>query len=288
MANRTRNVNVELSGVRAVKSGAPSVFGDIYYLMMEITWPVFILWVSLIFVGINLAFGAIYACVPGAIDHAKPGSVLDGFFFSVETLATVGYGNMAPATHLGHSIAAVEILLGLFFSATMTGLIFARFARPRDSLVFSRVAVIGPCEQGQALMIRLASTRARPLTDVTAQVSWLEMVTQSDGRSFRRLVELPLVRSRNPILGLSWTLMHVLEPDSPLLTALHGTTPFLLTVSVTGTDTLLASQSQGSYNYPREQILTDHEYIDVISDLDGAIHLNLSRLHDAAPVFHSK
>ena len=111
----------------------------------------------------------------------------------VETLGTVGYGNMAPVTHLGHAIAATEILIGLFFSATITGLIFARFARPRTSFVFSRVAVLGQRENRRTLMVRLASTRLRPIANVNAQLSWLQKLELTDGRVFRQLVEPPVV-----------------------------------------------------------------------------------------------
>src|SRR5581483_975763 len=162
MAHRPRRQHVTAAGFRAVKLGTPPAFSDLYYRTMEMRWPSFIAAVTMVFVLLNVAFALIYAALPGSLLNAAPGSIVDGFFFSVETLGTVGYGNMAPATHLGHSIAAAEILVGLFFSATITGLIFARFARPRDSLIFSRVAVVGRYDGKPALMVRLTSTRARP------------------------------------------------------------------------------------------------------------------------------
>jgi inward rectifier potassium channel len=284
MPRTRRRQIVQLGGLAAYKTGAPSPFADLYYWVMEMSWPAFVAIASALFVAINLVFGLIYAALPGSIANAAPGSVADGFFFSVDTLGTVGYGAMAPATRLGHAIASVEILLGLFFSATMTGLIFARFARPRTSLVFSNVAVVGRYEGRPALMMRVASIRSRPLADVTAQMSWLEAVTMPDGRVFRRLTELPLVRNRNPMLGLAWTLVHVLDADSAVMAALGGTDRFLLTVTVGGIDTLLASQSQGGVRYRREDVLTDREFVDVILEEDGAMHLDLALLHDTMPV----
>lgn len=213
MSRRPRRQRVDLGSFEAIKIGGPSAVADIYYALMEVRWPAFIVLVSATFVLINLAFGLLYAALPGAIGNMAPHSIADGFFFSVETLGTVGYGNMAPATRLGHTIAAIEILLGLFFSATMTGLIFARFARPRDSVIFSRLAVISRVGDQLLLMVRLASIRARPLADVSAQMSWLERVELPDGRVFRRLADLPLVRAQNPNLGLAWTLVHIIEPD---------------------------------------------------------------------------
>ena len=281
---RQRRQNVTVGGFRAVKLGMPSAFGDLYYLTMEMSWPAFVATASATFVLINLAFGLVYACLPGAIANTAPGSIADGFFFSVETLGTVGYGSMAPATRLGHGIAALEILAGLFFSATVTGLIFARFARPRTSLIFSDVAVIGRFDGKSALMVRLASARVRPLADATAQMAWLERIKLPEGRQMRRLVDLPLVRAHNAMLGLSWTLVHLLGEDAPLLAALAGTEPFTLTVTVSGLDTLLASQSIGGRSYGRDEILIDHEYVDVISDIDGTIHLDLAKFHLARPI----
>ena len=283
MSRRPRRRHVDLGSFEAVKIGGPGALADLYYTLMEIRWPAFIALVSAVFLIVNLLFGLLYAALPGAIGNMMPGSIADGFFFSVETLGTVGYGNMAPATRLGHSIAAVEILLGLFFSATMTGLIFARFARPRDSVVFSRVAVISRVGDQLMLMVRLASIRTRPLADVSAQMSWLERIELADGRVFRRLNDLPLVRAHNPMLGLAWTLVHVVEPDSPMLAALDGSGRFQLTVTIGGTDTLLASQTLGGHSYTRADIRQEHDFEDIIVDAEGIVHLYLSKLHDVRP-----
>jgi inward rectifier potassium channel len=284
MKRRLRKQLVTVSGFRAVKLGMPSSIGDLYYLTRAMTWPAFIAMVSIAFVVINVVFGVVYANLPGAIANLTPGSIVDGFFFSIETLATVGYGDLAPATRTGHWVAAIEILTGLFFSATITGLIFARFARPRNSLIFSKIAVIGQLDGRRALMVRLTSSRAYPLADATAQIAWLERVELPDGRLLRRLVSLPLVRPHNAMLGLSWTLIHILEEQSAFLDALLGDQSFNLTVSVTGLDTLLASQSIGGHNYRREDILIDHEYVDVISDADGIVQLDLANFHEAKPI----
>lgn len=280
-----RRQMVRAANFQAMKIGAPSPFADLYYWVMEMSWPVFIGLTSAMFFAINLLFGLLYAVLPGAIANAQPGSIADGFFFSVDTLGTVGYGAMYPASRVGHAIASVEILVGLFFSATMTGLIFARFARPRNALAFSNVAVIGRYEGKRALMVRLASIRSRPLADATAQMSWLERVDLPDGRTFRRLTELPLVRNRNPLLALAWTLVHVIDDDdAPVLKALAGTDRFMLSVSVGGMDTLLASPSQNAVRYTRDDIRVDHEFVDIIVEQQGTMHLDLLGLHDVRPI----
>lgn len=268
-----------------MKIGAPSPLADLYYWIMEMGWPLFIGLTTLMFILINLLFGLLYAALPGAVANAQPWSIADGFFFSVDTLGTVGYGAMYPASRIGHMIAATEILVGMFFTATMTGLIFARFARPRNALAFSNVAVIGRFEGKPALMVRLATIRSRPLADATAQLSWLDKVALPDGRSFRRLTELPLVRNRNPMLALAWTLVHIIEDGSPMYDALvNGEDRFMLSVSVNGLDTLLASPAQGGMRYSRDDILIDHEFADIMTEIDGQMHMDLTRLHEVQPL----
>ncbi|MBX9861070.1 MAG: potassium channel protein [Sphingomonas sp.] len=284
MARSPRRRIVKLGGFQAVQLGAPPPTADLYYWIMEMSWAMFIALVTAVFVGVNFLFGVIYALLPGAIANAEPGSLLDGFYFSVDTLATVGYGTMSPATRIGHALAVIEIMIGLFFSATITGLIFARFARPRDSVMFSRIAVIGRYDGQPALMIRVASIRPRPMFDASAQMSWLERVDLPDGRTYRRLVELPLVRARNPSLGLAWTLVHMLDDHSPVLAALAGDGPFTLTASVNGLDTLLANQTQGSVRYARDDVRVDHEFVDVILDIEGVLHVDLMKMHDSLPI----
>ena len=282
-SSRHRRRLVDLGGFRAVKIGTPPARSDLYYATMALSWPTFVALVSASFVLINVSFGLLYALLPGAITNAAPGSVADGFFFSVETLGTVGYGNMAPVTPLGHVIAAGEILVGLFFSATMTGLVFARFARPRTSFIFSNIAIVGQIENRAVLMIRLASTRLRPIANVNAQLSWLQRKETSDGRTYRSLIDLPLRRSHNPQLAFAWLLIHEIEDASPMLNALRGEDAFRLTVSVSGIDTLLASQALGGRAYNRSEIVIDQEFDDMIDDSADLFEFDLTKLHDSHP-----
>ena len=257
---------------------------DPYYWLMEIRWPAFFGTVVLTFVLLNLVFGILYAVIPGSIANAEPGSLADAFFFSVDTLGTVGYGNMYPASRIGHAIASVEILLGLFFAATVTGLIFARFSRPRKGIVFSRYAVIGRYEGQKALIVRVAWTRSYPLIDATAQLSWLETVETIDGKRFRRLCELELVRNHNPMVGLGWTLIHILSEDSKMLATLESSERVMLTASVSGTDMLLATPSQTLQRYGRDDIRPDYEFAEMISEDDKGLRLDLTRLHQVHPI----
>ncbi len=223
-------------------------------------------------------------CCRGAIDNMPPHSLFYGFFFSVETLATVGYGNMAPKTVVGHGVAVVEILTGLFMTATLTGLIFQRFARPRDGLMFSDSVVVVDTGEQRLAMIRIAGTRVRPLADVTVRIGVLETVRTPTGREYRRSLELPLVNDRNSMMLLAWTVAHVLDDASPLAKALDGDGPVRLTVTVRGLDTLLSNQIFASRIYSRDDIRIDHEFVDIFAyHDDGSIHVDLSRLHESRP-----
>lgn len=285
MARRPlRHQNIDVGGIRAVKHGAPWGPGDIYYELVEMRWPAFVGVVAVIFAAVNLIFGTIYALLPGAIDNLPSGSFAYGFFFSVETIATVGYGEMAPKTYAGHAIAVVEILTGLFMTATLTGLIFQRFARPRHGMMFSDNLVVVQVGERRLAMIRLAGTRARPLADVTVRIGLLETVRLPTGREYRRSLDLSLVNDRNAMMLLAWTVVHILDEDSPLVKIIDDDTPLRLTVTVRGLDTLLSNQVFASKVYDRSNIRRDEEFVDIFTyDEDGTVHLDLSRLHETRP-----
>lgn len=283
MRRQPRRQFIDMGTSRAIRLGGPGIGQDVYNWTMEASWPRFVVLTMVLFVSINVVFGLVYAAVPGAIANMPPGSFANGFFFSIETLATVGYGNLSPSTTLGHAIASAEIMIGLFYTATITGLIFARFARPRKSLIFSKVAVICDYEGQRALMVRLAPMHARPLATVTAQISLLQRTVYDDGREIARLVDLPLLRPSMAMVNLSWTLIHLLDDDSPVLATLASDQPFWLIVTVGGLDTLLARQSFGGHGYQREDVIVGHHYADVISNKDGVIHLDMGRMDHTEP-----
>jgi inward rectifier potassium channel len=284
MSRRVRRTAVNFGNLPAIKRGTPSPFADLYYSALELSWPAFIAVIALVFLAINLLFGLIYAALPGAILNARPGSFLDGFFFSVETLATVGYGNMAPVRYAAHAVATAEIFVGLLLTATLTGLTFARFARPRQSIMFSNVAVLGNLNGKEALMVRVASLRSQPIADAQAQMGFVERVEFLDGRSYRQVLDLPLVRPHNAMLSLSWTITHLIEPGSRIRAALRSGENVRLMVTIGGTDTLLASPTFGGRFYASRDILVDHDFVDIIDEThEGVIEVDLTKFHWTVP-----
>jgi inward rectifier potassium channel len=276
--------SLKIVGFRALKRGTPSAFSDLYYSAMELSWPAFIAAACLVFIAINIVFGAVYALLPGAILNAKPGSFLDSFFFSVETLATVGYGDMAPATYTAHTITTVEIMCGLLLLATVTGLTFARFSRPRQSILFSNVAIIGEYEGHEALIVRIASPRSQPIAEVTAQMALVERVEGKNGHVSRRVTDLRLVHSAYAMLTMTWTIAHSLDPDGALQSALREGRDVRILVTVSGLDTMLAAPTFGGRFYLRKEIVLDQDFVDMIVEVeDGSFEVDLSKLHLTRP-----
>jgi inward rectifier potassium channel len=147
------------------------------------------------------------------------------FYFSIETLATVGYGDMHPQSNYGHLIATIEIFTGMCFLAVMTGLIFARFSRPRARFVFANNPVVTFHDGRQTLMIRIANARHYTISRANARLWIIRAERTKEGDQLRRIYELKLDRSEHPMFALSWMLFHVINKDSPL----HGLTASELT-----------------------------------------------------------
>lgn len=279
---------IDLRGLTAVKVGVSRfAVDDPYYLVLTLRWPTFLATVLGLYVAINLVFGTLYWLVPGSVNNAPPGAFGAAFFFSVETLATVGYGYMTPATVYGHVVATIEIFVGMFLTALVTGAFFARFARPRPRLVFSETAIITPYDGRQALMVRVASRRLQGISEATARISYLRNEPVGDTR-FRRFDELKLVRNNLPILSLSWTLIHVIDENSPLwgmnADRMAAEEPTLM-ASITGFDEAISSTINDRRTYRPDHIRFGHVFANILRDLpDGFIELDITRIHETSPV----
>src|SRR3984957_19733435 len=189
---------------------------DPYHMALTADWPSFALVVLALYAAINVLFATLYVAVPGSIGNARPGSIADGFFFSMETLATVGYGQMYPATTYGHIVSVTEIMSGMAFTAIATGLIFVRFSRPRAKILFADHVVITPYNGMPTLMVRIANGRMSLMTDLKVKLSALIREHSSEGHSMRRVNDLVLERSNVPMFALTMTMMHRIDENSPL------------------------------------------------------------------------
>ena len=241
---------------------------DPYHIAVGLSWPRFLVLMIGLDLALNAGFAALYWAVPGCLANARPGSFADAFFFSLETLATVGYGVMAPVTLWGHAVASAEILAGMMFTALATGLTFVRFSRPRAKILYADRAVVSRHDGALTLMLRIANGRDSLLVDGAARLYALIAERTREGQYFRRIHELPLLRPRIPIFGLTWTLMHVLDAASPLA----GMDPEALRrrevrlfLAVTARDPTLAAEVHDIHDYGAEDVAFGMRYAEAVT-----------------------
>jgi inward rectifier potassium channel len=270
---------------------AGGFWSDLYYRSMTVSWPGFFAGAAAIFLALNGGFALIYflgyVLGESPVANAVPGRFLDLLYFSIETLATVGYGDMHPQTDYGHLVATVEIFTGMSFLAVMTGLVFARFSRPRARFVFAQYPIVAQHEGEPTLMIRVANARHNIISGATARL-WLIRGEQSaEGQYFRRYYELDLRRSENPVFALSWTIFHPIDEKSPLFGASSddlAEADALLVLTISGLDDNSAQQLNARQSYSQRHIRWHHRYVDISSNGDdGRVILDYGKFHDVTP-----
>ena len=214
---RTRHSFIKIGQLDLGKIGVSRFdLRDPYHLALTIKWPSFVIGVFLLYVAINILFAFLYTIEPDAIGNAHPGSVADAYFFSMETLATVGYGQMYPATRYGHIISATEIMTGMAFTALVTGLIFVRFSKPRPKILYADKLVVTTFNGHPTLMLRVGNGRTNMLTDLNLRLSALMWEDTHEGQRYRRLNDLKVHRNHIPMFALTLTIMHTIDEHSPL------------------------------------------------------------------------
>ena len=260
---------------------------DPYHLAIALSWPQFLAAFGAAYLLVNCVFATLFWLSPGSVANVRPNSFRDCFFFSIETLATVGYGNMYPATLYGYVVMAGEIVCGLGFTAILTGLTFVRFSRPRLKLIFAENAVVAMHRGKPTLMLRVGNGRPASLLDATARLNVLLTETTDKGQPFRRARELRLERAHLPVFPLTWTLMHVLDERSPL----YGydadrvkATRAQVFVIVEARDPTLATSVHDSRDYAPDAIRFGLRYADAISTAeDGSVIADMTRIGALEP-----
>jgi inward rectifier potassium channel len=276
---------VRLGGREVIAEGLHlSFWADISHRCMTASWPAFIAGAALVFVAFNAVFALFYWIGNQPIANVPTGAYIDYLYFSIETLSTAGYGDMHPQNHYGHFISAVELFTGIFSMSLMTGLIFARFARPNARLLFADHPVISSHDGKPTLMVRFANERHNIIGNATARLWLLRNEMSMEGVSFRRFYELPLVRSEHPALALSWTLYHVIDEESPLYgldaNDLEASAVSLVVV-VSGYDVVAAQTVHARRPYDHSDIRFGHRYADILdTSEDGRIRIDYARFHE--------
>lgn len=266
----------------------PKLWEDLYHRMMQLSWTRLGLLSATAFLLFNLVFAALYRLDPEGLAVSHDGADVPlfwrDFFFSVHTVATIGYGNVYPVSAYANWLVVAEITLGIISFALVTGLAFARFSRPTSRILFSEVMVVREVDGVPTLMLRAANQRHNLIYSAQAQLS---LIADSNvaGVRMRRFSDLPLERGSNPVFALSWTIMHPIDEASPLR-------PWLLdpenagdgeiVVVLSGFDESSGQTIHGRWGYGPENIRWNARFVDIIGvGGDGVRTIDYGKFHMA-------
>src|SRR5438045_3940657 len=261
---------------------------DIYRWLLGLRWPQFAVFVGTLYIALNLLFAALYGLQQGSIAGTTGGHwFFDCFFFSVQTLATVGYGHMYPQTLYGHLVSTIEIMTGIFLIAVMTGLIFVRFSRPIARVVFSRSMVIAPLNGKPTLMVRVGNENHHSMVEAQFRIMYSRDQELAEGGDFRYFHDLKLHFDRLTVLPASLTLRHEINDQSPLSGAtLESLEPgrALFFVSVVGIDPVIAAEVQTQKDYSWRDLLLGRRFVEIYTQEEGRLTVDYGRLPDTEQV----
>jgi inward rectifier potassium channel len=256
-----------------------------YHALLTMTWPRFLGIITASYVAVNALFaGAFLLCGPDALaglsETMMGGRFLRAFFFSVDTFATIGYGNVYPIGTMANFLVTVESLIGLLFVALLTGLVFARFARPTAALMFSDMAVVAPYQGKTAFEFRIANARSNQLMELEAKV----LYSRLDGVG-RRYDQLKLERTKVVFFPLSWTIVHPIDESSPLWGVTHADLvehDAEFDILMSGIDETFSQTVHARSSYKPQETVFGARFSNIYNpvDADGTISIDVSRLSD--------
>ncbi len=272
-----------------VRKGTPSALRrDLYFYFMEGGWIRFLASLMFVFLMTNVLFAGLFMLQPGCIDGSNPQTFADAFFFSVQTISTIGFGVLSPATLYANIVVTVEAAAGLLGVAVATGLTFAKVSQPRAAILFSRNLLVMTYEDRPTLLFRAGNARGNDIADATVSVTAVIQETSAEGYELRRMYDLPLVRERSPLFALTWTVMHPLDETSPLRALADGEIPDkldVLIVTIHGHDATYGQTVYARHLYGSHDILHGRRFVDIDEELeDGRLMLDFSRFHHTEPV----
>ncbi len=276
---------VRIGNRRLIAQGLERNFrADFYHHCLTVSWPIFFAGAALVFLIINALFAFLYGIGDHAIANMRANNAADFLFFSIETLATLGYGDMHPQTTYGHMVASIEIFSGLSFIAVFTGLVFTRFSLPRARLLFAKVAVLALYDGRRTLMLRVANARDNTITDAVARLWLVRLEETKEGGTLRRFHQLALERDHSPMFALSWTLFHVIDQKSPMFGIdaheLENADANIV-ATLTGLDETSHQTVHARHVYGYADLRWDHQYADILErGEDGIARIDYQKFHD--------
>jgi inward rectifier potassium channel len=255
-----------------IRGATHSIAGDWYHLMLRAPWWADLLAIALGFLSINVLFAVAYWLV-GGIVGARPGSFADLFFFSVQTMATIGYGSMYPQTTAAHLLTTGEALVGILVIAVSTGIVFSKFSVLRARVRFATHVVIAPMNGVPTLMLRVGHERSSRVIDAVIRIVLNRTERTSEGVVMYRMYDLKLERERAPALSRAWMVLHTITPESPLYRATPATAiadELELVVSLNGVDETSGQTLHAARTYDVEKELRwGHRYADMVHPRSG-------------------
>jgi inward rectifier potassium channel len=231
----------------------------------------------------NVIFAGLYM-LTGGVDGMRQTSFADAFFFSVQTISTIGYGGMVPKGLAANIVVTVEAIFALGLIAVTTGLIFARFSRATARVAFSKVAVITNFEGIPTLMFRAANQRGNQILEAEVMLNLLRQTVTAEGHVYRRFQELKVERARTPMFALTWTVMHTIDESSPLYGATLDdlkTWQAEIVIVLSGADDIFAQRIHARHSYLPDEIMWNQRFEDILHlDDQGNRVVDYGRLHD--------
>jgi len=261
-----------------------SFAADFYVILLDAPWWQVLSGLAAVFFFINLIFAGLYLVDLQGLSNVRPGSFADAYFFSVQTFTTLGYGHVAPVSFYANAIVVIESFAGVLNIAVASGLVFARVSRPRARVLFSRPAVIASHDGLPTLMFRVANQRGNHIMEAEISVNLARQHVTREGTTMRHFEELHLVRRSTPLFALSWTVMHIVNENSPL----HGANRESLiaqqaeiVVLLSGTDETYGAKIYARHSYIPHDIHWNRRFADILSQgPSGRRVIDISRFHE--------
>jgi inward rectifier potassium channel len=265
-----------------------------YSNLVSTTWNRFFIFVAVVYLTLNGCFALLYAaCGPGGLVNTLNTGInsqfLKAFFFSIHTSATIGYGSVVPVGIATNILVALESVVSLLGLAVVTGLVFARFSRPVADIVFSQNAVMSWIGNNRAFEFRIINARNNQIIDLRVRLLVSRFEPNASGTMVRRYYPLSLERESVVFFPLSWTIVHVINKDSPL----YGVTEDELCGSgaeflilLTGMDETFSQVVNARSSYRANEIIWDAKFTDIfIYDPEGRMAgIDMKRFHDTARI----
>ncbi|MEO1376245.1 MAG: ion channel [Cyanobacteria bacterium J06635_10] len=290
--NKNHRTNISVSRIvnldgnfNIVRKGVSKFdWGDLYHVLLTLSWIKLFAVVGAGYIITNLLFALLYLSAGDGVENMREGNFSDAFFFSVQTMATIGYGAMHPKTFFANILVAIEALLGLLGVSVGSGLVFARFSLPKARVMFSRVAVVALHDGVPTLMFRVANERQSWILEAEVNVNLVVSEMTQEGELMRKFYKLPLYRHHSSLFLLTWTVMHPIKESSPLYNITLDEMlekEMELLVTLTGIDQTVSDNIHTYHSYIPTEILWNHRFADILSKTrNGKRSVDYRRFHD--------